>query len=252
MSVTVQRWESDHYMQHAGFVPKLGLGVVEWLAPRPGERVLDIGCGEGSLTEALVAAGCTVVGIDSSAEQVEAARLRGLDARVVDAHALPFRQEFDAVFSNAALHWMKHPDAVIAGVCRALKPGGRFVGECGAAGNVGAIHAALGRALQRRGIDARRVDPWYFPTPEDYRARLESAGLHVRRIERFPRPTPLPTDMAGWLATFAQSFTQALPPAERPSFLGEVLAELEPELRAEDGRWTADYVRLRFAADKPA
>lgn len=246
-----QRWEADHYMQHAGFVPKLGLGVVEWLAPRAGERILDIGCGEGSLTETLVGRGCTVVGIDSSPAQVEAARGRGLDARVVDAHALPFRQEFDAVFSNAALHWMKHPDAVIAGVCRALKPGGRFVGEFGGAGNVAAIHGALARGLQRRGVDARPVDPWYFPTPEDYRARLEAAGLQVRRIERFPRPTPLPTDMAGWLATFAQSFSQALPPVERPSFLGEVLAELEPELRDAAGRWHADYVRLRFIANRP-
>lgn len=247
-----QRWESDHYMQHAGFVPELGLPVVDWLAPRPGERILDLGCGEGSLTEKLQAVGCAVVGVDSSAEQVAAARERGLDARVADAQALPFRQEFDAVFSNAALHWMKHPDAVIAGVVRALKPGGRFVGEFGGAGNVAAIRDALSVALERRGLDPRQVDPWYFPAPEEYRARLEAAGLTVRRIEHFPRPTPLPTDMAGWLATFAQSFTQALPTSERPAMLDEVLTALAPVLRDSEGQWRADYVRLRFAADKPA
>lgn len=247
-----QHWESDHYMRHAGFVPELGMPVIEWLAPRPGERVLDLGCGEGSLTEKLAALGCTVVGVDASAEQVAAARDRGLDARTMDAHALSFRHEFDAVFSNAALHWMKHPDAVIAGVVRALKPGGRFVGEFGGAGNVAAIRTALSQALERRGIDPRAVDPWYFPTPEEYRARLEAAGLQVRRVEHFPRPTPLPTDMAGWLATFAQSFTQPIPAVEQADFLAEVLTALAPRLCDPQGQWSADYVRLRFATAKPA
>lgn len=250
--MTEQHWESDHYMRHAGFVPELGLPVVEWLAPRPGERILDLGCGEGSLTAALAGSGCTVVGVDASPEQVAAAKRRGLDARTMDAHALTFRNEFDAVFSNAALHWMKHPDAVIAGVARALKPGGRFVGEFGGAGNVATIHGALFRALERRGIDPRTVDPWYFPTPEEYRARLEAAGFQVRRIEHFPRPTPLPTDMAGWLATFAQAFTGRLPATERPAFLAEVLAAVAPQLRDSEAQWRADYVRLRFIADRPA
>ncbi|MFI5366849.1 MAG: class I SAM-dependent methyltransferase, partial [Candidatus Binatia bacterium] len=159
---------------------------------------------------------------------------------------------FDAVFSNAALHWMKNADAVIAGVWRVLKRGGRFVAECGGHGCVATIATALGDALRHRGIDAARVNPWYFPTTEDYRARLEAQGFTVRYIALIPRPTPLPGDITGWLETFAESFTAALPPAERPAFIDEVREALRPHLCDAEGAWTADYVRLRFAADKPA
>src|SRR4051812_24270218 len=127
----VNTWAPDAYLQHAGFVPALGAGVLELLDPQPGERILDLGCGEGSLTQELVARGAVVLGVDSSDAQVAAARARGLDARVMDGEALAFEHEFDAVFSNAALHWMRRPDAVVAGVARALRPGGRFVAELG-------------------------------------------------------------------------------------------------------------------------
>jgi len=247
---TDQRWESDGYKRHAGFVPELGMPVVDLLVPQPGERILDLGCGEGTLTERLAAVGCDVVGVDASPEFIASAKARGLDARVADAHDLGFEEEFDAVFSNAALHWMKRPDAVIAGVARALKPGGRFVGEFGGAGNVGRIVTALLKALERRGIDGEAANPWYFPTPEEYRGKLEAAGFTVASIALIPRPTPLPTDMAGWLGTFAQSFLNRVPEAERPALLAEVMEELAPALRDADGQWTADYVRLRFAARK--
>lgn len=245
---TDQRWEAQGYKHHAGFVPELGMPVVELLAPRAGERILDLGCGEGTLTERLAALGCTVVGVDASPEFIAAAKARGLEAQVVDGHALPFSAEFDAVFSNAALHWMTRPDAVIAGVARALKPGGRFVGEFGGAGNVGRIVSALEATLNRRGLDGRAANPWYFPTPEEYRAKLESHGFAVTSIALIPRPTPLPTDMAGWLQTFAQSFLNRVPEAERPLIVQEVLDETAPALRDAAGGWTADYVRLRFAA----
>ncbi len=245
---TGQRWEAGGYRRHAGFVPDLGMPVLELLAPRPGERILDLGCGEGTLTARLAEAGCAVVGVDASPEFVAAARARGLDARVGDAHALDVGAGFDAVFSNAALHWMTRPDAVLAGVARALKPGGRFVGEFGGAGNVAGIVAALTAALDRRGLDGAAANPWYFPTPEEYRARLERAGFTVASIALIPRPTPLPTDMAGWLATFAQSFLNRLPEEERPACLAEVTGALAPTLRGADGGWTADYVRLRFSA----
>ena len=166
--------------------------------------------------------GCAVVGVDASAEQVRAARAQGIDARVMDAHNLSFDGEFDAVFSNAALHWMPHPDAVIAGVWRALVPGGRFVAECGGQGNVARICAALHLALERRGSDPAAVDPWYYPAPEDYRRRLDARGFRVSFMSLFPRPTPLPGDIAEWLANFAESFTAALPEAERPAFVEDV------------------------------
>ena len=247
-----QRWNPDGYRRNAAFVPELGRPVVEWLAPRPGERVLDLGCGDGTLTAEIAAAGCEVIGIDSSPEQVAAARARGLDARVMNATRLAFDSEFDAVFSNAVLHWIKSPDEVIAGVARALRPGGRFVGEFGGAGNVTLVEAALSAALERRGIDPGRVNAWYFPTPDEYSANLAAYGFRVERIELIPRPTPLPTDIAGWLETFAGPFTSAVPEQDRAAFLDEVEDALEPKLRQADGTWFVDYVRLRFAAVKTA
>lgn len=246
-----QTWDPERYARHARFVSDLGQPVVELLAPRAGERILDLGCGDGALTAELVAAGCRVIGVDASAEQVAAARARGLDARVVDGEHLAFDAAFDAVFSNAALHWMPHADAVIAGVWRALVPGGRFIAECGGAGCVAAIETALLAALARRGIDGWSVHPWFFPTVEDYRARLEARGFAVDSMVLIPRPTPLPGDIIGWLETFAESFTAPLPLAERPAFLAEVRDALRPMLCDTAGRWTADYVRLRFKARKP-
>ncbi|HET6521523.1 MAG TPA: hypothetical protein VFG47_17145, partial [Geminicoccaceae bacterium] len=150
--------------------------------------------------------------------------------------------------------WMsRHPAAVAAGVHGALRPGGRFVGEFGGYGNVAAITVALVAALRRRGIDGAALIPWYFPTPEAYRAVLEGAGFSVDRIKLVSRPTPLPaTGMAGWLDTVAEPFLAGLPPAERGAARDEVLALPAPALRDDRGRWTADYVRLRFIAHRPA
>jgi trans-aconitate methyltransferase len=245
-----QTWSPERYAKHARFVSDLGMPVVDLLGPRAGERILDLGCGDGALTEKLVACGCDVVGLDTSAEQVAGARARGLDARVGSGEALAFDGEFDAVFSNAALHWMRRPDAVIARVRRALKPGGRFVGEMGGHGCVDHIVRALGHALAARGIDATRYNPWFFPTDADYRGRLEAHGFRVESIALFPRPTPLPGDVTGWLETFAESFLVAVPADERPAFLAEVREALRPALADACGQWTADYVRLRFAAHR--
>lgn len=243
-----QTWSPERYEKHARFVSDLGMPVVDLLAPRAGERILDLGCGDGALTEKLVALGCDVVGVDASAAQVAGACARGLDCRVASGEDLSFDGEFDAVFSNAALHWMRRPDAVIAGVRRALKPGGRFVGEMGGHGCVAAIRRALGQALAARGFDASTCDPWFFPTADDYRHRLEAHGYTLDSIQLFPRPTPLPGDVTGWLETFAESFIVALPAGARPTFLAEVRDALRPVLADAEGNWTADYVRLRFAA----
>jgi len=248
---TQQSWDPDTYARNARFVSDLGAPVLELLAPQPGERILDLGCGDGVLTARLVAAGCSVLGIDASAPQVEAARRLGLDARVGDGQRLNFDAEFDAVFSNAAIHWMKQPDDVIAGVSRALKPGGRFVAEFGGYGCVEKIKRALISSLARRGIDGDRLNPWYFPTVEDYSARLVRRGFAIRYIALIPRPTPLPTEINGWLETFAQVFMAPLEVGERARFIDEVRESLRPDLCSTDGKWFADYVRLRFAADQP-
>ena len=248
---TTQTWDPERYARNARFVSDLGMPVVHLLAPRPGERILDLGCGDGVLAAKLTAMSCEVVGVDASEMQVAAARKLGVDARVMPGEALPFREEFDAVFSNAALHWMLRPDEVIARVWRALRRGGRFVAEMGGHGNVEATKAALVDALDRRGINGQPFVPWYFPTIEDYSARLRKAGFVISFISLFPRPTPLPGDIGLWLETFAENFLRALPAAERPAYLNEVREALRPKLCDAHGNWTADYVRLRFAAQKP-
>ena len=168
----------------------------------------------------------------------------------MNGEALDFDSEFDAVFSNAALHWMRDSGEVIAGVHRALKPHGRFVGELGGHGCVAKIKMALVDALNRRGIDGDAASPWYFPTVEDYSQHLTTGGFVVNYIALIPRPTPLPGDVTAWLETFAESFTTTLPPAERPSYIAEVREALRPALCDAQGKWTADYIRLRFAANK--
>lgn len=244
-----QHWDPERYARNARFVADLGEPLLDLLQPGAGERILDIGCGDGALTLKIMARGASVLGIDSSAEQVAAARAAGIDAEVADAMALAYEQEFDAVFSNAALHWMKRPEAVIAGVARALRPGGRFVAEMGGAGNVGQIRAALHAVLRARGQDPKACDPWYFPSVEVYGALLIKAGFEVEKMTLTPRPTPLPGEMTAWLETFAEYFTKALATEERPAYLEEVSAALAPALKNETG-WQADYVRLRFAARK--
>ena len=247
-----QRWDPARYAEHARFVADLAGPLVDMLAPQAGEDILDLGCGDGVLTAALAARCRRIVGVDSSPEQVEAARALGVDARVSDGHALPFEGEFDAIVTNAALHWMKRPDAAIDGMWRALRPGGRIAGEMGGAGNVAKISGALADALGRRGIDAASRFPWYFPTPGDYRARLAARGFEVRRMRLVERPTTLPGDITGWLDTFAAPFTDAVAADARPALIAEVRAALEPALYRPDTGWVADYVRLRFLAVKPA
>ena len=250
--MSTQTWNASRYAANAAFVPALGQPVLDLLQPQPHERILDLGCGDGVLTEKLAATGAEVVGVDSSQNMVAAARQRGLDARVMDATNLTFDHEFDAVFSNAVLHWIKHdPDAAIASAYRALRHPGRFVGEMGGHGCVAAIHLSLIFGLEKRGIkNAARLCPWYFPTIDDYTARLERAGFTADNVQLIPRPTPLPAGMRGWLETFANPYSAALPEQQRGDYLDEATEMLQPVLCDERGRWTADYMRLRFIARK--
>jgi trans-aconitate methyltransferase len=243
-------WSPADYRRHAAFVPALGTPLVERLAPRAGERILDVGCGDGALTERLAASGATVVGIDASVAMVEAACARGLDARQADVVRLPFEREFDGAISNAVLHWVLDPDAALLSIHRALVPGGRFVAELGGHTNIAAIAVAIRAVLARHALPVRW--PWYFPTVEDYAGRCEAAGLAVDEIELFNRPTPLPTGMGGWLQTFGGPVLARVPEARRETVRQDVVALLEPVLSDDTGRWTADYTRLRVVAHRPA
>jgi SAM-dependent methyltransferase len=241
-----QTWNAADYAANARFVSDLGQPVLDLLAPRPGERILDVGCGDGALTEKLVQTGALVVGADSAPDFVAAAVARGLDARLIDAQSLPFDAEFDAVFTNATLHWVPDLDRALQGIRRALRAGGRFVGEFGGHGNVAAVSTALQAVALRHGVRAHM--PWRYPTPADFSRRLVAAGFTPVSVELIPRPTPLPSGMEAWLRTFAGPVFEQLPADARKGAIDETVDLLRWSSCDEQGRWTADYVRLRFAA----
>jgi trans-aconitate methyltransferase len=231
----------------------MGAPVLALLDPQPGERVLDVGCGDGVLTEKIVEAGAVVVGVDASAEMIVAAKARGLDAHVMDCQALTFDTEYDAAFSNAALHWMLDKAAVAKGVFSALKPGTRFVGEMGGEGNVASIWAAVRAELAARGHPVRQQDTHWYPSVADFTAVYAAAGFTDIDAHLIPRPTPLPTGVAGWVKTFRSGLMDAdnIPADEQASIGQAVEARLVDQLRQPDGSWLADYVRLRFTMRKP-
>ncbi len=244
-----QKWFAETYDAHARFVSDLAGEVLAWLDAKSGERILDLGCGDGVLTSELVSRGVHVVGVDTSEDLLRAARNRGLDVRHMDGQALRFDAEFDAVFSNAALHWMRDGAAVVSGVARALKPGGRFVAEFGGHGNVAAIVTAILAVAGVRGVSGELAAPWFYPTPAEYRELLENAGFAVCRIGLFPRPTPLKTGMAEWLKLFRKPFFEQFG-NDAENVLAECVDLLRPSLCDTRGNWTADYVRIRVEAVK--
>jgi trans-aconitate methyltransferase len=238
-------WNPESYARDAHFVSDLGEPLLQILDPKPGELILDLGCGDGTLGEK-IAARSKLVGVDSSMPFLKSARSRDLSVVQMDGHQLALKRCFDAVFSNAALHWMKRPEQVLESVANCLKRDGRFVGEFGGKGNVETIRAALHTGLRKRSIDPWQVDPWYYPAPEEYAELLKKSGFYVDCIELIPRPTKLPGDIIQWLELFAQPFTKSLTDADTQGFIDDVRDAVEPELRKHDGSWYADYVRLRF------
>jgi len=245
-----QTWNPETYSRDAAFVPQLGSGVLEWLAPQTGERILDLGCGDGQLTERIVQSGASVTGIDASAKMVAAARTRGIAAEEGSAESLPCADHsFDAVFSNAALHWVRGQGAMMTEVRRVLCPGGRFVAEMGGLGNIAAIRVAFAAVLARLGYATLGERGNYYPTPDAYTRRLTSHGFTVARMILFPRPTPLGAGgMTAWLNTFCRGALGGLPEELQQPVIEETAALLAPVLREEEGNWSADYVRLRFIA----
>ncbi len=245
-----QTWDPQAYGENGAFVHGLAGGVLEWLAAKPGESILDLGCGDGQLTNRVAETGAKVVGVDASPTMIAAARERGIEAVMAGAEALPFGEAiFDAVFSNAALHWMREQDAMMAEVRRVLKKGGRFVAEMGGQGNIAAIRVALMAVLERHGFGDREEGVNYYPTPKSYTQRLSRHGFHVQQMALIPRPTPLAeSGMTGWLRTFRRGVLDTLPEDSREMIVNETAELLASALRDEEGNWVADYVRLRFIA----
>lgn len=245
-----QSWRPDQYNTHASFVSSLGSPVVDLLQPQPGERILDLGCGDGTLAAKIESVGAKVIGVDSSPEMVKAARARGIEAYVMSGDALTFNGEFDAVFSNAALHWMTNYSAVIRGVNAALKPGGRFVGEFGADGNVQRLISGMEASFARNPDFGEFKNPWFFPSGEVYTEALGNEGFALDHIAVIPRPTPLTTGVREWLQIFADHVISGLTQEQTGRFLAEVEDDVRASLYTPEGGWVADYVRLRFAAHK--
>ncbi|MGH9435881.1 MAG: class I SAM-dependent methyltransferase [Terriglobia bacterium] len=250
------KWNAGLYDSKHTFVWRMGAGVLEMLKPMPGERILDIGCGTGHLTAQIDAAGAHVLGIDSSAAMIEAARKNfpRLKFEVMDARNFRFDKPFDAVFSNAALHWITQPERVAECVSNALKPGGRFVAEFGGKGNVQKLVEAFCASLNAVGAHSHEdPNPWYFPGIAEYSALIEKCGLEVTRAALIDRPTPLEDGESGlrvWIRMFAGSFYSAVTPGREDDFIENTENLLRPVL-FRDGTWYLDCRRLRIEATKP-
>jgi SAM-dependent methyltransferase len=244
------QWDAKKYIKDASFVPKLGADVWHLLDPQPSESILDLGCGDGALTKKIKDAGCHVVGIDNSQSMINAAKKQGIEAYCISGEKFSFNNKFDAVFSNAALHWMKNSQAVIENVYTVLKDGGRFIGEFGGHGNVCTVRTAIHDVLSEMGIDPTALDPWYFPRHTKYEEELKSAGFNVEFINIFNRPTIIPGDISAWLEIFAVNFCVGMTPNTKKQFIRKVVSRVRPALQNKEGTWVLDYVRLQFKAIK--
>jgi trans-aconitate methyltransferase len=245
-AVSTSKWNAADYARVGGFVAELGGAALDLLDPQPGERILDVGCGEGTLTRRIAERGATVTGIDDSLDMIRAAHANGVDALVVDASDMQFDEEFDAAFSNAALHWMPQKDAVASGIFRALKPGGRFAGEMGGEGNIAKLREALDTELVIRGYVPPSESGNWYPSPGEFAGVYEGAGFEQVDARLIERPTPLEHGIAQWVTTFRRGWLDAagVPEQER--------AEIGAAVADRFGSNVADYVRLRFIMRKPA
>jgi SAM-dependent methyltransferase len=253
------RWCPADYAKNAAFVPALGAAALGLLDPKPGEIILDLGCGDGALTALIEQAGAKAIGLDASPEMVEAARARGVDAYVADGQALGLAQaahrfgQFDAAFSNAALHWMLDPVAVANGVHEVLRPGGRFVGEMGGEGNLVALRSALREELAMRGYTVPAEDPQWYAGIDEFTRVYRDAGFEQIETQLIPRETDLPGGIQPWMLTFRSGFMTAtgVPETEHVSVAQAVERRVSSTLQRPGGGWFADYVRLRFTMRKP-
>jgi trans-aconitate methyltransferase len=244
----VSGWDATRYQDKHSFVWRYGASLLELLAAQPGERILDLGCGTGQLTAEIAHSGAQVVGLDNSADMLESARKNFPELTFVLGHAarFDFSQPFDAVFSNAVLHWVKDADGAVASSARALRPGGRFVAEFGGKGNIATVQAAFRAVL---GPAADEQSPWYYPSVGDYAPILERHGLEVRHASLFDRPTPLDGEngMDHWLRMFGQTYLRPFSTEQADEIVRQLVEELRPALYR-DGIWTVDYRRLRIVA----
>jgi len=251
--MTAQKWDAELYEARHSFVWQYGKGLIELLNPQPGERILDIGCGTGQLSAQIAESGATVVGLDSSPAMIGQARQNYPNVQFVleSAVSMHYESEFDALFSNAALHWVLDAEAAATAMNRALRKSGRLVAELGGHGNIQTIERTIVATLTRYLGDNVPASNNYFPSIPEYSAILERAGFEVRFAELYDRPTPLEGEngMENWIRQFKWFYFEVLPAEQRSKALAEVLEDLAPQLQKDNG-WFADYRRLRLIAVK--
>jgi trans-aconitate methyltransferase len=246
IAASTSKWDAADYARVGSFVAELGGAALDLLDPKPGERILDIGCGEGSLTKRIMERGATTLGVDSSPEMIAAARAKGVDALLLAAEDMQFFAEFDAAFSNATLHWVLQKEQAARAIFRALKPGGRFAGEMGGEGNIARLQQVVDEEMILRGyIPPTDAHNWY-PAPEEFAAIYEAAGFQAIDARLIQRPTPLAHGVAAWVTTFRKGWL------ERAGVPEEERLELAESVAERFGAGPADYVRLRFIMRKPA
>ncbi|EAZ91555.1 class I SAM-dependent methyltransferase [Crocosphaera chwakensis] len=245
-----QTWNPQEYQENASFVAELGSSVLSLLNPQPDESILDLGCGNGTLTEKIASVAREVIGIDSSPSMVQATQEKGLNAVVMSADSITYKNTFDAVFSNAVLHWITDYDSVIKGVFASLKPKGRFVGEFGGYGNIATLIKGMETVVSQNKSMGQFTNPWFFPKADEYKNHLENNGFDVIDISLIPRPTPLKTGVKEWLKIFANHIVSGMPTDMETVFLTQTEQLVKPILYTEKDGWVADYVRLRFHAVK--
>ena len=244
-AASTSKWNAPDYARVGGFVAELGGAALDLLDPKAGERILDVGCGEGTLTRKIVERGATVLGVDNSPEMVAAARGSGIDAVLLSAEDMQFFAEFDAAFSNATLHWVLEKEQAARAIFRALKPGGRFAGEMGGEGNLAKLREALDEELVIRGyVPPVEASNWYA-SPEEFSSVYEAAGFKEIDARLIERPTQIAHGVAEWVTTFRRGWLDraAVPEPER--------AEIGAAVADRVGSNIADYVRLRFIMRKP-
>jgi len=248
-------WNANLYSERHSFVWKLAEDLLQLLAPQKGERILDIGCGTGQLTAQIAAAGAIVTGFDSSQDMIRTAREKNPNLRfeLGDAREIHLAESFDAVFSNATLHWIREPARVVTRIWRVLEPGGRFVAEFGGKGNLDTLISAFQRSFAALGLPgAEEANTWYFPSVGEYAGLLESQGFEVCQAALFDRPTPLEDGERGlenWVHMFAPVFLNRIPSENQAALLRELERRSRPSL-FRDGQWILDYRRLRVLARK--
>lgn len=247
-------WNADLYNNKHSFVSKYGEDLIGWLHPQQGEKILDLGCGTGQLAHEIKNYGAEVVGIDKSASMIAKAKeaYPNIPFEVKDAADFAFDEKFDAVFSNAALHWMNEPAKVIRCVYNCLTPGGRFVLEMGAKNNVKSIVDAVKAAMLSEGLEDKiPAELWYFPSVAEYTTLLEAQGFTVRQVLYFDRETELVGEdgMANWIEMFWPFFFKDISALQAEAVKIKAVEQLKSTWY-KNGKWYADYVRLRVKAVK--